>query len=323
MAQSHRWAPVSPGDYDTFLGPIKSYGRFLMERGSWLEFQDLFVTADMVCEEKNSLTWAHILNTASLVESEKGHAEKAGPLIEEALRIRERLLPPDDMDLSDAYNNYGFMLLVESQEPQMMREAAKYFDMARLLDENTRMDTRSCTLDISIWERPMQCLGIMLRRNGSMRLGGTTQRKRTGEERTSWEVLVSVQEGKYEEAKALLQQCLEIQTRENATHAIVSATRMKLGLIAMASGKADQAILELEAARVISETNANGKGDHGDVARALRLLADAHRQRGDFEEAEKLHAEAEAIRRRVQGGRYHTLPDTYESYQLMVWSGYR
>lgn len=175
--RKHRWAPVFPGDYDTFLEPIKSCGRFLMERASWLKFQDRFVMADMVCEEKNSLTWAHILNTASL----------ARPLIEEALPIPERLLPPDDMDLSDAYNNYGFMLLVESQEPQTMREAAKYFDMARLLDENTRMDTRFCTLDISIWERPMQCLGIMLRRNGSMRLGGTTQRKRTGEERTSWE----------------------------------------------------------------------------------------------------------------------------------------
>jgi hypothetical protein len=85
----------------------------------------------------------------------------------------------------------------------------------------------------------------------------------------------------------------------------------------------DGARLELEAARVICEANANGKGDHGDVARVLRLLADAHKQRGDFEEAEKLHAEAEGIRRRVQGGRYHTLPDTYESYQLMVWSGYR
>lgn len=40
----------------------------------------------------------------------------------------------------------------------------------------------------------------------------------------------------------MLEQCLEIQEQENETHAIVSATRMKLGLIAMANAKVDQAM---------------------------------------------------------------------------------
>lgn len=51
-----------------------------------------------------------------------------------------------------------------------------------------------------------------------------------------------LQEGKYDEAKALLERCLEIQEKENDTHPIVSATRMKLGLIAMAGGKVDTAM---------------------------------------------------------------------------------
>lgn len=52
-------------------------------------------------------------------------------------------------------------------------------------------------------------------------------------------------------------------------------------------------------------------------------MADAYEQKGDAQEAEKLHADAEAIRRQIQGPRYDELPDTFDSYQLMVWSGYR
>jgi tetratricopeptide (TPR) repeat protein len=106
-----------------------------MERGAWMEYWKLFSTADIICEDKDSLTWAHILNSASLVESEKGNTSRARPYIEEAMRIRQRLCPPDDMDLSDVYNNFGFMLLTESQSQQSMAEAEKYFKMAIEIDE--------------------------------------------------------------------------------------------------------------------------------------------------------------------------------------------
>lgn len=327
--RSHRWPAVFPTDFEAFLNLIKSCGWFLMERGSWMEFQDLFFTADMVCEDKESLEWAHILNTASLVESEKGHAEKARPLIEKALEIRERLLPADDMDLSDVYNNFGFMLLVESTEPATMREAIKFFNMAIRLDEKHPDGDKVLHVRYLNMAKAYVVLQDFAEAARLYEIGKEYSERTYGKDTHfvgRYCFLLGglrLEERRYDDAKALLKKCLEIQGRENDTHPIMSATRMKLGIIEMASGNVDQAIFELETAKVICDANAEAKGDLGDVARALRLLADALEQKGDMERATKLHEDAEAIRREVQGSPYDKLPDSFESYQLMVWSGYR
>ncbi|KAK0646749.1 hypothetical protein B0T16DRAFT_169053 [Cercophora newfieldiana] len=246
--RKHRWAPVFPGDYETFIDLIKSCGWFLMERGSWREFKDLFVTAEMVCDDKESLAWAHILNTASLVESERGHAAQARPLIERALEIRQRCLPPDDMDLSDAYNNFGFMLLVESPDANTMREAARYFDMARQLDEKNPNGSKVLHVRYLNMGKAHVILGDYAEGERLYEIGREYSEKTYGKGTHfvgRYCYLLGdlrLRQRKYDEAKPLLERCIEIQVKENQTHPIVSATRMKLASIAMATGRVEQAM---------------------------------------------------------------------------------
>ena len=106
-----------------------------MERGSWGEFMELLATAELVCTDKESITWAHLCNTAGCVEYERGNAARAYPFMEKSLEIRKRLLSPDDLELSDAYNNYANLLVTNSQSLDSLEEALKLYLKAAAIDE--------------------------------------------------------------------------------------------------------------------------------------------------------------------------------------------
>jgi hypothetical protein len=76
-------------------------------------------------------------------------------------------------------------------------------------------------------------------------------------------------------------------------------------------------------AKSICELNESAKGDRRDTARVLRMLADALEMKGMVEEARRHKLEAEGIRRAVQKERFAELPDCEESYNLMVFHGFR
>jgi tetratricopeptide (TPR) repeat protein len=106
-----------------------------MEKGSWSEFADLFATADLICDDKEDLTWAHLCNSAGCVEYERGNPQRSRPWMETSLRIRERLLPEDDQELSDAYNNFANLLLTESQTPESLDQALLLYLKAAAIDD--------------------------------------------------------------------------------------------------------------------------------------------------------------------------------------------
>jgi tetratricopeptide (TPR) repeat protein len=114
---------------------LVTFRRFLMERGSWAEFMDLFATAELVCEDKESLIWGHLCNTAGCVEYERGNAAKSEPYMNTSLRIREKLLSPNDLELSDGYNNYGNLILTKSQSEESVAEALNYFLKGAAINE--------------------------------------------------------------------------------------------------------------------------------------------------------------------------------------------
>lgn len=65
------------------------------------------------------------------------------------------------------------------------------------------------------------------------------------------------------------------------------------------------------------------KGDKGDIARVLRRLAEAYQRSGDQEASEVSRKTAEMIRQELQGVRFENLPDSEESYDLLVSNFYR
>jgi hypothetical protein len=79
----------------------------------------------------------------------------------------------------------------------------------------------------------------------------------------------------------------------------------------------------LEKARLICELNEKAKGDKGDTARVIRRLAEAYELAGRVGEGAALKEQAEQIRKEIQGSLFDGLPDSEDSYDLLVWFGYR
>jgi hypothetical protein len=74
----------------------------------------------------------------------------------------------------------------------------------------------------------------------------------------------------------------------------------------------------------LAEFNRDMKGDDGEIARVKRRLSTAlSLSRGCLEEAERLHEEAEKIRRDLQEPTTGKLPDNELSYDIMVATYYR
>lgn len=118
-------------------------------------------TAEIVCYDKNGLTWAHLCNTAGCIEYERGHPAQAKPYMEISRAIREKLLPPDHEDIADSYNNFANYLLTESLDWSVLDEAESLYKksvaihMTKPADEYTRvLHTRHINLGaVYTWKK--------------------------------------------------------------------------------------------------------------------------------------------------------------------------
>jgi len=73
---------------------------------------------------------------------------------------------------------------------------------------------------------------------------------------------------------------------------------------------------------IVAKLNQTFKGDKGEVARVQRKLAEALELKGEFDEALRQKLDAETMRKEIQGGRYHELPDNDLSYAMMSFHAY-
>jgi ATP/maltotriose-dependent transcriptional regulator MalT len=67
--------------------------RYLMESGASEECMDLMTIATELCEDKESIEYAHLCNTAGCAEYERGHVKEAYSFMKESRRIKEVRLP--------------------------------------------------------------------------------------------------------------------------------------------------------------------------------------------------------------------------------------
>jgi tetratricopeptide (TPR) repeat protein len=64
-----------------------------MESGASEECMDLMTIATELCEDKESIEYAHLCNTAGCAEYERGHVKEAYSFMKESRRIKEVRLP--------------------------------------------------------------------------------------------------------------------------------------------------------------------------------------------------------------------------------------
>lgn len=108
--------------------------RYLMECGAWSQFRILIEVAFEVCEDKQSIEYAHLLMSAASVACESGNAGKAYPLIDKAMEIRKALLPPDHEELANLYHNYANIHLTYEVTPTTIKAAKETIYKALAID---------------------------------------------------------------------------------------------------------------------------------------------------------------------------------------------
>jgi tetratricopeptide (TPR) repeat protein len=76
-----------------------------MECAAWEEFRKLIDVAFAICQDQDSLEYAHLCVSTASVECESGRPQKAYPYMDKALRIRQRIYQADHEELANMYNN--------------------------------------------------------------------------------------------------------------------------------------------------------------------------------------------------------------------------
>jgi tetratricopeptide (TPR) repeat protein len=81
-----------------------------MESGSWGRCEKLLETAFKTCDDKESILFAHLLNTSAYLQDKRNRSKEALELYEVSKKIRETHLGPLHEELANTYNNMGLAL---------------------------------------------------------------------------------------------------------------------------------------------------------------------------------------------------------------------
>ena len=81
--------------------------RYLYECGRLDDAQKLLEIAYETVPDKESALYAHLLNSAAVIYFEQNELKFCQERNDESLRIREKVLAPDHLDLMTSYHNFG------------------------------------------------------------------------------------------------------------------------------------------------------------------------------------------------------------------------
>ncbi|TAQ87148.1 hypothetical protein B7494_g4534 [Chlorociboria aeruginascens] len=328
--QEYRFSPTYPGEFITFTTLLANCGWYLREVGSWSENLELMNTAFKVCEDKESLLYAHLCNSYGCMESERGLGEVAIPMMLKCLEIREKLLPSDHIELANIYNNYGNTVEQAYLTPDAFQRASDLHKKGYEIYSKLPLAAQDEVMYIPYlsWARSSRMLGDYKNALEYSRIGREYVIKKFGAG-SFFDAVCDEHDGAIwydqedlKKAKPYYERAYSIFNALNETHPATSSAYLRLAVIEMHDGKIKNAILMLRKALVMAKLCERSKGDRGETARVTRVLADALRTNGDIEEATKLHKSAEAMRLEIQKNRKFQLPDEKLSYDILVWNQY-
>jgi serine/threonine protein kinase/Tfp pilus assembly protein PilF len=219
--------------------------------------------ADKIAKELNGqpLVQARLMDTIGSVYVSLGLYKKAGPLLEEALRIRRETAGARGLDIAESLHSVG----------DVYRRQGKYQEAEKLFQEV-----------LSIREE-------MLGKN-DVRVASILH---------SLGILYDIQ-GKYGQAESLFRRELDIREKApSVDHAALGGCLHSLAIELHSQGKDAEAESIFKRALAEKE-NALGP-DHPDVARTLQSLGIFYQSQGKYGEAEPLLLQALAIREKVFG----------------------
>ena len=99
--------------------------RRLFEFGRLDDAQELLETAYETVPDKESALYAHLLNSAAVIYFERNELKLCQNCNDESLRIREKVLAPDDLDLMTSYYNLGNLASAQGRYDKALEYFAK------------------------------------------------------------------------------------------------------------------------------------------------------------------------------------------------------
>jgi tetratricopeptide (TPR) repeat protein len=248
-------------------------------------------------------TQATLMGTIGRVYTSLGLYDQAVPLLEEALRLRQKTLPPDDPDIAASSLDLGATLGQKGDSRAaegVLREALR---IRRLRLGNQNVETA----------RAMNILANVLDDLGELHEAETLYREALGIERhlpagqqTDVPSLlnnlagVSYDRGEYREAEVVYRELVEMDRRTLGEHdkgVAVDLNNLAACLAARDEQEEAQALYR-QALEIDRQVFGN---EHPLVADILYNIGETKAARGDYDAARKLYDESLALRHRVFG----------------------
>ncbi|KAJ5729079.1 Tetratricopeptide-like helical [Penicillium malachiteum] len=328
--QFYQFPLEKPGNFDSFTRLLTNCAWFLLEAGAWSEEIELMQTAFEVCEDKDGLEYAHLCNTHSCVQVERGKADEASRLLNKAIQIRSKLLGENHVETAHSYCNYGNAVQQAYETPNSIQEALSYYQKAMEIDKLLPPEevikfsyarflnaSRAYRLlkqyDVGLNYVDLAAKSVLHMFGPDSHFGATLRVHKAN---------ILFDQGNTGEAEKLWREAFVIFKRENNAHPATISVHLKLACLEMRRGEVDSAINALQKLLLTCELREKAKGDRGEIARVTRRLAEAHELKGELAEATRLKLEAEAIRHDIQKDRAWQLPDEERSYDILVWNEY-
>ncbi|KAF2269252.1 hypothetical protein CC78DRAFT_575351 [Lojkania enalia] len=275
----------------------------LNEIASWNQFMDVITVGLKACEDKESLLYPHLQATAASMEAERAHTTKAKPYFDDCVRIREKLLPEDHIELANIYASKANMLLTE-QLDGAAEKAIELYKKAVEIDKSKPADSQQdgfLFIRYINWGFALRCRKKWIEAIEMMELARKYAVKLFGHN-CHWEADcdynvagVYYEQCEWGKARDLYQKSLEFYEQESELHPSTTAALFKLACVDLHEGKLSKAIQNFRETMLVCQISEFMKGDDGETARVKGRSAEALEKTGEVEEAKELRTETEAI----------------------------
>jgi tetratricopeptide (TPR) repeat protein len=109
--------------------------RYLREISNFSECKAVLDVAFKMCQEKNSLLYANLLNTAGIIATRQNRINDGYKHHKECLQIRKALLDKDHEEVANSHNNIGNTYLSDCKYDEAIKEYLEAIRIDRLQPE--------------------------------------------------------------------------------------------------------------------------------------------------------------------------------------------
>ncbi|KAI1453884.1 hypothetical protein F4805DRAFT_461272 [Annulohypoxylon moriforme] len=309
---------------EAFSYLMSDAGRYLAEIGRYNACVALLNCGFDHCKDDDSIVFANLSTIMGQVYCERGQDIAALKHTNAVLRVRESQLDHMHSEVANALSNSALSMVGCGQN---LEEALEMLDRSLKIDlANPREDhTNVLHLRYLNTAFALRALGrfheaiyhVEEANKWAIAEFGESSRYLTISYRINADV--AMRRGDYDKALKDTEEALRIARLTGSTTPWVAAALYYLGDIKIKQNDPKQAIEFLRECRVISEICRVEKTDDGEVARAMKKLAEAYAANGETDRSEALKSESESMYSELlQSGKYTQSDNERDKWDYLI-----